>query len=616
MCGIAGFIGHPDKELLQRMKESIRHRGPDQEGVFISQECSFAHQRLSIIDLSEKGRQPMSTKDGRFTVVFNGEIYNYKELRQKYSAMGWVFQTQTDTECLLASASLCSFTDISDFHGMFSFAVWDVKEQTCYFARDRMGIKPLFIAELNGRFFFASEISAILECGSSWTICSGSREMYFRLGYVPGPKTIVSGIDSLAPGVLYAYQDKKITFKDSFRKQKIVSVSHNEEEVKKELLKELDETISRQLVSDREVGCFLSGGVDSSAVLSSVRIAKPGVRIKTFTTRFAHKTLDQKFNQDADYAKKTAQKYDCEHHEIEIFPEDIVSEGERIAYHLGQPNGNHSVIALNAISRAASKLVPVVLGGDGGDEIFGGYERYRLYARIAPFFNIPFFRQLAMGSIFWHPKFDNWKDFLQSKTEEGRFFSMHAISSRVYEKMFTFNTTATLMERWFSDIQALYENSLDPVKRFMAFDRYVWLLEDSFVRSDRLTMRYGLEMRVPLIDDKLISFSNALPRKWLVDAKDTKILWRSAVADRCLPEVIQGKKRGWFPPTAKWIRDELREWTWSILEEAIQDHEWIKGDAVREMYHLHMDKKGYYLNEIWNIIGYQLWWRGYKKYFV
>lgn len=612
MCGIAGFLGSPDRTLLEAMRSEIEHRGPDQRGVFESPECSFAHVRLSIIDLSEAGKQPMVTPDGRYTVVYNGEIYNHLELREKYASEGWVFQSGTDTECILASASLHGLEDIGFFHGMFAFAVWDRDTKTCFFSRDRLGIKPLFYAERDGRLYVASEIPAILSASDSWNVNADARSAYFSLGYVPGPQTIAKGVLSFLPGRLYVYCDGKLEEHLRFDVSSVASLSSSRSEVVNELRDRLDRVVKQQLVADREVGCFLSGGVDSSAVLASVRIAKPGIRMKTFTTKFRHNVDDPKFNLDAEIAKKTAEKYECEHHEIEVGTEDMIREAEEIARHMGQPHGNHSVVALDAVARLASSSVTVVLSGDGGDEVFGGYDRYREYARVLSLLRFRFVWKIVRVVLRFHKKYPQWEDFLSAPDELGRFLAMHASPKRFLSRMFDSSVIdANASHRLLKNVREDIRSIQDPVSRFMAFDRAVWLRDDAFSRSDRLTMRHGLELRVPLTDDSLLDFATSVPRTWLVNRHETKSLWKEAVGDRCLPEVFSAKKRGWFPPTAKWIRDDLHDWTEGILEEAIRDHSWMNGKAIREMFKDHCEHRGYFLNEIWNIVGYQLWWRQY-----
>lgn len=604
MCGFAGFVGISNRNLLERMGESVMHRGPDQDDVFESSECSLIHRRLSIIDLSEAGRQPMKTSDGRFVIAYNGEIYNYRDLRKRYESEGWKFQSRTDTECFLASVALHGLRDIDQFHGIFAFALWDSKEKICHIARDRMGIKPLFVAVQNDRVTFASEIPALLHLNEKWKIDAVARSMYLSLGYIPGPRTIYEGIQSLEPGRLYEINNGQLCDEGLYYETTNAKLNLSRSEAKNTLVRIVDTAVANQLVSDRPVGVFLSGGLDSSVVLSSMRLAQPNVEIKTFTTRFKHDTSDQKFNRDAELAERTAKKYDCDHHETVIEERDVIKSSESIARSLGQPHNNHSTVALDAVSFLAKKDVAVVLSGDGGDESFGGYDRYKLYRRVGPLFTTSFGRALLR----LHPRGRMWIDGLHTNDEAGAMFSFYVTS--LVERKTLFGEAMNddpILDDWRKKLKSL--SKMDSVGRFMAIDRETWLRDDAFVRSDRLTMRYGLELRVPLTDDSIVEFAASLPSDYHVTFTKTKALWCEAFADRCLPEVVSEQKRGWFPPTSKWLRAGLKEWSREILEDAIDKHTWINGEALRRVWEEHQTSRVYRLQEIWTVIAYHLWWR-------
>ena len=613
MCGFAGFVGVRDDALLRKMGEALRHRGPDQDGDFVSDDCSMSHKRLSIIDLSEAGRQPMRSEDGRFTISYNGEIYNYKELRARYEQAGWKFRTQTDTECLIASAALNGLSDLGDFHGMFAFALWDRETNSCILARDRMGIKPLYVAEVEGRFGFASEMGGLLPMRAKWDEDIVSRSMFLAVGYVPGPRTIFEGVQSLEPGRFYTIRNGKLIEGARFDVWTKPEAPKSRKEAEELLRFIVDGAVAAQTVSDRPVGVFLSGGLDSSVVLSAMRLHQPQGAIKTFTTRFKHHVDDPKFNMDADLARKTAERYGCEHHEIEVGAEDVVANAEAMAKHLGQPHNNSATVAVDAAARLASAHVPVVLTGDGGDELFGGYHRYQLWSWASRVLTNGTTRSLARQLSRFHSKSAEWRDLLSAQNEAARLLTFHALPLERRRALFgDAADDREVLARWnelLSDVKCA-----DPVLRFMALDRATWLRDDAFVRSDRLTMRHGLEARVPLLDDSLISFASVLPRSWLVTARHSKSLWRSTFSDRCLPEVVHGSKRGWITPAAKWLRVGLTDWAREILEEAIQTHSWLNGPALRRAFEDHLASRQYGLIEIWTVIQYQLWWRAHRSY--
>lgn len=592
------------------MGEAVRHRGPDQDGEFLSDGCSFSHKRLSIIDLSEAGRQPLASPDGRYTVAYNGEIYNYKELRARYEQAGWKFRTQTDTECFLASAALRGLSDLGDFHGMFAFALWDRESGSCVLARDRMGIKPLFVSTVGDRVGFASEVGGLLPLRDTWEEDAVSRSMYLAVGYVPGPHTIFSGMQSIEPGRFYTVKNGKLVEGarfDVWQKQDAPTSRREAEELLRAIV---DGAVAAQTVSDRPVGVFLSGGLDSSVVLSAMRIHQPTSVIKTFTTRFKHHVDDPKFNIDADFARRTAERYGCEHFEIEVGAEDVIAQAEAMAKHLGQPHNNSATVAVDAASRLASAHVPVVLTGDGGDELFGGYERYKKWSWAGQMLMSRSTQHVARSIARFQPRY---KDLLSAPDEAARLLTFHALPlERRLELFGNAANDAAVLERFralLSDLRAH-----DPVSRFMALDRVTWLRDDAFVRSDRLSMRHGLESRVPLLDDSVIAFAQSLPRSWLVNPRHSKMLWRSAFADRCLPEVVQGEKRGWITPAAKWIRRGLKDWMGALLEEAIHEHDWLDGPAIRRTLDDHLTQRRYGLIDLWTVASYHLWWKVYRSH--
>lgn len=613
MCGIAGFVGPRNTDLLRRMGELVRHRGPDQDGIYEQDGCSFVHKRLSIIDLSDAGRQPMLSADGRFVIAYNGEVYNYRELRKKYQAEGWTFRTQTDTECFLASAALHGLGDLDQFHGIFAFALWDAKENVCFIARDRMGIKPLFVTTQNGRVGFASEIRPLLELQPKWKLDEAARSSYLAVGYVPRPRTMFEGLSSLEPGRLFTVEGGKIVERLRFDAPRKVEPVTGRGDAVTRLQKTVDDGVKAQLVSDRPVGVFLSGGLDSTVVLSAMRGAVPSGAIKTFTTRFRHRSDDPKFNRDADLARHTAEKYGCDHHEVEIGPEDLIHEAPMLAKHLGQPSANVSAVAVDAAARRAAKDVTVVLSGDGGDESFGGYDRYRAIAAFArPLSSAPL-RSILRTLTSFHPRSKSWHDLLSADDEASRLLSFHAPSFARRQSLFgTAVNDALLVQDWQRLLSAVA--TTDPVSRFMELDRLTWLQDDAFVRSDRMTMRHGLELRVPLTDDTIVAFAASLPRSYHVNAFTTKQLWRDAFNERCLPDVIAEPKRGWIPPAAKWLRNGITDWARELLEEAIATQSWINGPALRQAFEDHLASRVYGLRELWTVIGYQLWWREYKDF--
>lgn len=595
------------------MATAIEYRGPDQEGVYEDSCFSIAHKRLAIIDLSEQGRQPMLDPSGRYILAFNGEIYNYKELRRRYEGLGWRFRTQTDTECILAAACLGLLREeIGHFHGIFAFALWDTQTRVALFARDRLGIKPLFLTKKEGVWYFASEIGSLLAARLAPDIDPEALGAYLSVGFIPGPKTIYRGVLSLDPGILWSVEDADLVSVSDFRHhtQGEVSMLTDRSSAIRDLRELVYTSIADQCVADRPVGIFLSGGLDSSVVLAGMRKRDPWAEIRSYTTRFTHAANDPKFNIDADLARQTAQRYGALHTEVEICAADVIRRSESIAANLGQPDNNHTVVALDILSARAASEVTVVLTGDGGDELFGGYERYRLMQRWESWLSREWFRYIAKLGLRFLPRGEAWQDIIQSTKRSERFRTFYTPTLKLRLQLFGSAVHDGYAQARFSELMST-DNDKAVIQSFMSLDRSTWLRDSAFVRDDRISMRHGLELRVPLTDDRLLHFARRLPSDWLIQGRETKVLWREAFAHDCLREVICAPKRGWITPMAKWLREPaMRIWVKELLEEAILTQSWLNGPLTRSLFEDHLAKRGYYLNEIWTIVAFQLWWRG------
>jgi asparagine synthase (glutamine-hydrolysing) len=614
MCGFAGFSGAPNRVLLDRMDAAIFRRGPDQSGRKEEKELSLVHRRLAIIDLSESGRQPMTTEDERFTVVYNGELYNYQELRERYTKEGWMFQTATDTECLLASAALHGLEDIGLMRGIFAFALWDRREKMILFARDRQGIKPLFFAETETGLAFASEIQGVLPVQTHWELNKTSRAAYFTLGYVPGPETLFTGIKSLQPGILWGYTLKERVWSEvcSF-----VTAPPSQEERDKQSfetsvssIRELvPKAVQEQLISDRPVGFFLSGGLDSSVILAKARAHLPEGQLRTYTTRFRSHAEEKRFNIDAESAKKTAQFFRTEHTEIEVGAEDVIRGAARLAHTMAQPSLNTTMVAIDMVAERASQDVAVVLSGSGGDEVFAGYERHR---RVR--FSEPFLKNETIRWVTRHlfAKKTGWSDLFSGKTEMERYFTYHVLPRSIRQDLFGSEMTADAetVRSWEDRMKPFAE--LSPLQRALAIDRSTWLRDDDFVRTDRLAMAHGLEVRVPWLDDRLVELSMRMKDSSLLSWQTSKRAIRHAFQADVPAHVIQGEKRAWMTPIAKWIRVELYDWAHELLQEAIREHTWLNKCRLMEVWERHQRWERYGVLELWTVIAYQLWWREYK----
>ncbi|MBX9765542.1 asparagine synthase (glutamine-hydrolyzing), partial [Patescibacteria group bacterium] len=399
MCAINGIVGGKgkgDEALIVGMNAATKHRGPDGSRVFFDSGVALGFNRLAIIDLSEGAMQPMSDVSGRYTLVFNGEIYNYRELKRELSE--YPFKTESDTEVVLAAYSRWGETAFSRLNGMFGLAVYDSKEKKLVIARDSAGIKPLYYHFENGRLLFSSEIKAILEAGIPRTLNREAFGHYLRLLYVPAPHTMFTGIKKLLPGHTLTFSEGAIAVAPFRGRFPDAEGAHSFQDAKTLVRKTVEDAVSRQLVSDRPVGLYLSGGIDSSVILASAVKTHPAINSYSVGFSLGEDEQSEKFNADVALAKRTAQHFGATHHEFMLSSEDVLSLFTDAVRHLDEPIGNATALSQLYLARMVKPTATVVLTGDGGDEMFGGYERYRL-AHIAERFGglVPGF--LAQGKL-------------------------------------------------------------------------------------------------------------------------------------------------------------------------------------------------------------------------
>ncbi len=605
MCSINGFTWS-DEALILRMNRVTAHRGPDGTGIFVAQGISLGHNRLSIIDLSEAGAQPMKSRDGRFVITFNGEIYNYKELRAELP--DYLFKSGSDTEVILASFEKWGEDAFKRFQGIFAFALWDEAQKTLRLVRDPMGVKPLYYHAQGSRLMFASEIKAILENPEvPRRIESLALDCYLRANYVPAPLTMFAGIKKLLPGELLRYKDGKVEFARYSVPTTPALSKAPRHTLAKELLNKVHESVKAQLVSDRPVGLYLSGGVDSSAVLESMTEAQG--KVETFSVGFDLREGEQeeKFNADFLLARKTAKHFGATHHEVRISPHEILPLFEEAVVHLDEPISNATVIPMMKLARFAKTRVAVVLGGDGGDELFGGYERYRLSLLSSYYRTLPSVLRSgldslvsSLGKLDTLPGIERFARFHFLKEEKLR----SLLKPQAYrgDRANTF-----FAERFFSARDE--GQSSDAETEFMRADRESWLPDESLMRSDKTAMSAGLEYRVPLLHLPLVDFADTIPREHKVSLFRTKIILKEAFKGRLPDELLRQPKRGWFSPGAKWLRyPEMAMVAREILSPNYADatKELFNWDEVQARLEAHLSG-AYHLTELWAILSLQVW---------
>ncbi len=607
MCGIAGFVdfnGHLKEEAeraLKAMTDVISHRGPDAQGQYVDNFAALGHRRLSIIDL-EGGAQPMADETGRYIIVFNGEIYNFLDIRKELESKGYTFQTRSDTEVILKSYMEWGKGAIERLCGMFAFAIWDRDERTLFLARDRIGKKPLYVYEAKGKIAFSSEIKSILTLGVERALDLEATDCYFSFGYIPSPRTIFKSIRKIPPAhyVLKTPErsQEKRYWDISFKPREMAV----EEALDEGLFPVLRCAVRERLISDVPLGAFLSGGIDSPLVVALMKEFTED-RILTNTIGFS----TDEFN-EAQVARKIARHLATDHREFTVTPQvkDLLP---KIAWHFDEPLADSSAVPTYYVCAMARENVTVAISGDGGDEGFGGYTfRYiphlwesRLRAILPNALRCPLFslvarlyprsarlpRPLRLKTIFENLSVSDSRAFYKDLV-----WLPDDIRYRVYSPNFQSELAGFTP---FEIVHPLYEHvkGLDPVTRAQYCDMHLYLPEDVLVKVDRMSMAVALEVRAPLLDHRVLEFAATLPLSLKIAGKRGKILLREAVT-RFLPrDLMDRPKQGFSIPEAKWLREDLREFVEgalskrdSILRELFNEkeikHIWEKHVSGRE----------------------------------
>ena len=603
MCAINGF-NWEDRDLIDRMNKATLHRGPDGTGVYKNKAITLGHNRLAIIDPRTIANQPMSTEDGRYTIIFNGEIYNFLELKAKLES-SYFFRTKSDTEVVLAGFSKKGIDFIKELNGIFAFAIWDNQKGTLYLARDRSGIKPLYYYNKNNTLIFSSEIKAILEHDVPRVLNKEALEHYMRLSYVPAPLTMFNDIFKLYPGKVAVFKNSVLTI-SSFVLDKKVSAPNSFTEAKERVFDTLTGSVKSQLISDRPLGLYLSGGFDSSILLE--RFSGLRTNIDTFSVGFILEESEEleKYNKDFYLARKTAEFYGTHHHEVLIEPNEVPALFESAVYHLDEPISNPTVVAMLKLSHFAKETVDVVLGGDGGDELFGGYDRYRLSHIASQYQRLPASLRKAMSfgerlkKLNTPPGVERHKLFMYQPEELIQSVVKPIISSSTYKYF---------QQNYFDQIERDFEN------QFMNVDRGSWLVDESLAKTDKMSMANALEARVPFLDNDMIALAESIPSNYKLGLFNKKKVLKEAFRGRLPPYLFDQPKRGFFSPGSKWLRyPSVSTMAKVVLSESYYKEtaglfKWSEIESVLEK---HLSHKHYNLDIIWALMTFQIWARRYR----
>lgn len=574
MCGIAGEIrldGAPaSPDHLARMAASLSHRGPDGEGVWIDGPVGLAHRRLSIVDLSEAGAQPMTSADGS-VITFNGEIYNYQFLRKELAAQGVRFRSSSDTEVLLALYDREGEAMLGKLRGMFAFAIWDGKRRQLFFARDRFGKKPFFFARAPHTFFFASEVSTLsglLHPDIDWSAVRA----FLGLQYVPAPRTGFVGIECLPPAHFGILHEGKLTLKSYEDIRREPSFAGSFHDACREIKKTVEEAVELRMIADVKVGAFLSGGVDSS-ILAALMSRLSSERISTFTMGFFAKGESGRgsgasFDERND-ARSFAKRFGTDHHEFEARPEHALEIADRVIAQYGVPYADSSGLPTWLLARETSKHVKAVVTGDGGDELFCGYRRYRALQTAVLLKRMRLDRAAAFLSEAWGAWRQDARFTRFAETARGLGFSVGESYAALFSgSYFSAKDEASLLQPDFkthtdsSSARRFIIDHFDErlgVLGALDFDLKSYLPDDLNVKMDRATMAHGLEARAPFLDQEVVRFAARLPLSFLFKRGIQKPVLAEAFKDTVGADVFRRSKRGFQVPLAAWFRSDLRE---------------------------------------------------------
>lgn len=612
MCGICGYVsGGQELEIIEKMTRTLLHRGPDAMGCWEGSGVALGHTRLAIIDLSEAGSQPMATPDGRYQLVFNGEIYNFQEIRRELEGLGHTFKSSCDTEVILVGYARWGMQVLDRLQGMFAFAVWDNEYRRLLMARDRVGIKPLFYAQLPCGLVFASEIKAIFAHPAFRPQLSFSAiDAYLALGYVPGPDTIFDGIRALMPGCWLEWDGRRegsqVTtgsyWSPSFCRDVLEA---SEDELIDELDARLNDAVKSHLVADVPVGAFLSGGVDSSlvAAMAQRHTSEP---IHTFTIGFSGGGDERPF------ARTVASHIGSHHHERPAEP-DLVKLLPRLISHLEQPLFDNSILPTFLVSQLAREHVKVALSGDGGDEPFAGYEWTR-YALALPHLPIPSWGVLKGWKWAYETGFPGQLKRLihdVGHLEEASYLRRITVSQSLRHWLYTPSFAGRFVAGDPVDrMNAVLRNApvRDKRERFLHSDLCTYLPEDVLFKVDRMSMANSLEVRVPLLDHRLLEWVLRLPFHMRFRQGRGKYLLRKVASRYLPPSILKPRKQGFTIPVGRWLHGELGNSVQALFtSRAFVERGIILPQRALALLAMHRSGRFDLGHRIWSLVILELW---------
>ncbi len=623
MCGIAGFFrigfSKTDEGLLHRMGETIQYRGPDAAGTYLDADIGFVHRRLSIIDLSAAGTQPMTSSCGRYIIVFNGEIYNFLKLRAELEKEGYQFKTHTDTEVILASYARRGIDCLQDFNGMFAFALWDKETRQLFLARDRIGKKPLYYwTDSYKRFAFASEIKPILELPEIPRFIDKTAIIdYLKYLYVPAPKSIFGGISKLMPGHYLTLIPGEAPQAREYWDVHFGSTTNLDFDGSAQQLHDMIASSTElRMISDVPLGAFLSGGIDSSGVVALMSKLSTG-RVKTCTIGFNDPEHDE-----SPFAKEIAMQFNTDHKEYQV-RDNLAETVTRLPRYFDEPFADSSAVPTFHVSRLARQTVTVALAGDGGDENFGGYDKYRIelienrIRKLVPRKALSFISAIAKNS-----------NAAIARKVQSLTGSALVDPGRAFYITNTFVTDQTLgliladsLKKQCAGYDAAHHTlqywdrvrDADHITRMLYTDIKTYLPGDILAKVDRMSMAHSLEVRAPLLDYRVVEFAANLPSSWKICDRSQKVILKKSFSNVLSQRILDRKKHGFTVPLDQWFRSDLR-----LLAEETVVHSSFLGDyfsspGIQRIWDQHQKRVANHGTLLWSLLCFALWHRQYMQ---
>ena len=610
MCGIVGFCDakakKEKKRIIKDMADKIAHRGPDGEGYFVDDVVALGHRRLSIIDLNTGG-QPIFNQEKTKAIIFNGEIYNYESLRDELQEKGYVFQTKTDTEVILHGYTEWHDELFTKLRGMFAFVIYDLETHELVGARDHFGIKPFYYYKDENKFLFASEIKAMLAYPDfSKSVNTDALKMYLIFQYSVKEETFFKGVFKLKPGHYFHYKDGSLDIKPYFELGFDKNTNKSYDDVKKELESVLKDSVYyHQTTSDVEVGAYLSGGVDSSYVVS---VAKPD---KTFSVGFSYEGFDE-----TDYAQDLSKTLGIKNTRKKISADDFFEALPKVEWHTDEPHANLSTVPLYFLSELTRKEVKVALAGEGSDEMFAGYNEYNDPYLLRVYLCLPLFLRKGIRCICKHlPHFPGRNTliryglpFYERYIGHGSYMESDEANLILADPLKNDETIADVIKPYYDQVK----NESELTKK-MFIDYHFWLPQDILLKADKMSMSHSIELRTPLMDKDVFAYAKTIPNKYLLKNKETKYVFRDIAKETIPDEWARRRKCGFPVPFSKWIRVEKY---YKMIKEAF-NRDYVKDyfdqNYINQLLEDHYLGKKNNGRKIYNIYCFLVW---YKVYFT